>query len=75
MEGQDEALGVSRPSWILQVVSAWHLALHLCPRGHPVPSAKALSVRGADSPVQQGVYPPISSLQLFVLSTQPASQT
>lgn len=75
MEGQVEALVVSRPSCIWQVVSTWHLALNLCPRGHPVLSAKALSVRGDDSPVQQGVYPRISSLQLLILSTQPTSQT
>jgi len=72
---QDEALVVSGPSWILQVISTWPLSLNLCPRGHPVSFAKALSVRGDDSPVWQRVYSWISSLQLVILSTQPKSQT
>lgn len=34
----------SSSSWILRAVSTWHPSLSLCPKGHPVLSAKALSV-------------------------------
>ena len=64
-----ETLAVSGPSWTLQVISTWHLSLSLCPRGQPILSAEALSVRGDDCPVQQSVYSWISSLQLLILST------